>query len=115
MGAALLVALLLAACGRGQPAPNTISVAGRPPDRSICATIDGFLFAPTVPATGETVTTRDADRVEGLLREARSTALRSEARPLESAIDADDTSGIVAVLRKLQQGACSGLGVPPPT
>jgi len=53
--------------------------------------------------------------VEALLRKSTSPAMRTEAVPLQAAIERDDEAKMVAIFKMLVGNICPGLGVTPPT
>jgi len=75
--------------------------------------INGTLYYPTIPATGEHISVQAATRIEQLLKAAKDSHLRDQVGPLRSAIAADDESGMLSIVGSLQTIVCGPAGYPP--
>ena len=84
-------------------------------DHSICVRIDNVFYYPTVPVSGYKVSRESAIEVDALLKSASLKALRSEAEPLQQAIDSNNEAGMVRAFTYLQDSVCPSAGVTPVT
>jgi|GEM_PF-6876442 len=82
---------------------------------ALCGLINGTLFYPTVPASGEHISAQAAARIEQLLEKASDSRLRQQAAPLRSAINAHYESGMLQIVSSVQTKICAPSGYPPAT
>lgn len=106
VAAGFAVASCLASC--------TASPTGRS-TAAVCLVINGTLFYPTIPASGEHISLQAATRVEHMLMNAEDSRLRDEAGSLQSAITADDEQQMLAIVASLQTDVCGQSRYPPAT
>jgi hypothetical protein len=105
---AFILAAGLSACSSSGPA-NSLNAG------AICGLVNSTLFYPTIPRSGEHISTKSAMTIEAALRKAASPALRSQSAALQQAIDRNDEAQMLSVVSHIQKHVCPPLGSPPVT